>query len=169
MQFKTGDTVIYGSFGVCSVKGLKLMSFSSDNPKENYYVLTPFSNANSTYYVPVRNSEQSLRKPMTEDEIKALLKRAKEIPFRWTDNRQTRSDAFHATLSKGVSAELVALLHGLFQRRVSLNEQKKSLSSTDEAVFSNAEKLLHEELAFSLKIPKDEVNSYISNYFESDA
>ncbi len=167
MQFKTGDTVVYGKFGVCKVKGVQLMTFSSDRPKENYYILTPVTNTNSTFFVPVTNSEKSLRFPLTREEIHSLLDEARATPFAWPENRQTRSDSFSACLSKGVCAELVALLNCLFQRRRCLAEQKKTLSSTDESIFANAEKLLHEEFAFSLKIPKSEINTYISNYFKN--
>lgn len=168
MQFKTGDKVIYSGFGLCVIKNIKPMSFSSDRPKEDYLVLYPVSNPSSTFYVPEKSAQTEIRMPLNKDEILSLLEKAKKSDAVWTDNRQIRSDKFRAILSKGVSEELIALLNCLYCRREELQQQNKNLSFTDEAVFSNAEKLLHEEFAYSLKINKSEVNRFISDFFQCE-
>ena len=167
MQLKKDDIVIYGNFGLCRIKNITFTSFSHDMPKESYLVLSSVSNPKSTFYVPERNAPTQLRRPLDKEEILRLLEEAKSADITWTDNRQARSDEFRAILSKGVSPQLVSLLNCLYCRREELQERNKTLCSTDEAVFSSAEKLLNEELAYSLKINKSEVNSFINSFFNN--
>ena len=166
MQIQKGNKLIYGTFGLCCVKDINLRSFSSNVPKERYIILSPISSPMSTYYILEKNADTLLRLPLTTEEINDLIKKAKDIRINWIDNRQLRSDNFRSVLSKGVSPELISLLHCLYQRREQLKAANKTLSSTDEAIYSSAEKLLLEEFSYSLRISKDAVNGYIGRFFE---
>lgn len=167
MQYKSGDIVVYGNYGICKIKDIKPMSFSSDKKKESYYILSAENNKASTYYIPVSASESLLRQPMTKDEIDSLLRKASEINIEWQDNRQLRADRFHSIISNGITEELVALISCIYKRKQELKERNKSISSSDEALFSSAEKMLIEEFSFCLNIPEEKVNSYIGSFFEA--
>lgn len=164
MQFKKGDTVIYGSFGICLVKEIKSMQFVPGSPCEDYYLLSPFSGPPSTFYVPLRNSD-ALRKPLTQEEINMLINKAKDINISWIENRQLRAELFSGIISRGVSAELIATVNCILKRKDALTEKNRELSSTDRAFLASAEKLLQDEFSLVLKIDKDKVNSYITESF----
>ena len=166
MQYNKGDNVVYGNYGVCEIRDIRLMSFSSERMKEKYYVLSPLGSKSSTYYIPVSASPEVLRLPLTKEEIDALLEKAKSIHFDWQENRQLRADRFHSVISKGISEELIALIECLYKRKQELQKNNKTLSSSDDSLFSSAEKLLTDEFSFSLEISKDEVSSYISDFFK---
>lgn len=168
-SFKKGDILVYDTYGLCKVKEIKGISFSKLEPKQDYYVLMPLSNALSTYYVPVNNEKASskLRLPLTKEQIQDMLSQVTDESCKWIDNRQVRSDSFHGILKRGISSELISLIHCIYLRKESLSKQGKSLSATDESIFSSAEKLLNEELSFALNIESEKVSDYISSYFEN--
>lgn len=162
MQFKKDDIVVYKNYGVCKIKSISFLSFSSDRKKENYYVLSPLGSPNSTYYIPVCGAESSLRAPLTKEAARKLTETSKTIDLEWPENRQCRSGFFNSILSKGICPELVALIALLTDRQAELQKLNKLLSSGDEIILSKAKKLLDEELSVSLSIPKEEVISLFS-------
>ncbi len=164
MQYKNNDVVVYGNYGICRIKETRFTSFSPDRPKEEYFVLYSRDNKNSTYYVPVSSADSILRYPMTKSEIEELLDKARNTHIEWPENRQHRSELFHRILSNGISVDLVLLLGCLYSKRLENTAKNKGLSATDEMIFSQAEKLLHNEFAYSLSLSTDKVSSFISDY-----
>ncbi len=165
-KFGVGTHVVYDIYGICRITDIKPMAFISGEKKKDYYILSVLNSPTSTYYVPVDGAEGKLRHPMTKEEIHLLLDTPGETQVSWNDNRQSRKDFFLRILDKGITPELMGLIRCLYSRRLELSANGKSLSSTDEGIFSAAEKLVREEFSFSLGIPSDEVTEYIRNYFE---
>lgn len=168
-KYSKGDTLVYDTYGLCFVKDIKNISFSKLEEKQDYYVLTPLANSISTYYVPVNNEKAAskLRLPLTKEQVDGMLSQVQTESFSWIDNRQLRSDSFQGILRRGISSELISLIHCIYLRKEELTKQGKHLSATDENIFSCAEKLLNEELSFALGIEKEKVSEYISAYFEN--
>ena len=168
-EYKAGTYVVYDSYGICKISGIEKISFSRNSPKQNYYVLSPIGSTSSTYYVPVSGqvADKKIRLPMTELQIKSILSEALCDELKWIDNRQARLECFSRILSSGISADLVRLIRCIFIRREHLIACGKKLSSTDETVFSSAEKMLKEEFAFSLGISPDDVTEYIRNFIDT--
>ncbi len=168
-KFSAGDTLVYDLHGLCRVREIKEMSFVKNEPKQDYYVLEPITGAASLYYIPVENERATskLRRPFTKEELDTVLSEVKDEDYRWIENRQLRSEAFHSVLTKGITPELLSLIRCIYCRREALSERGKRLSTTDEGIFSAAEKLLNEEFAFVLGIEKEKVSEYISSYFLS--
>lgn len=168
-EYKQGDFLVYDTYGICEIKSVKKMNFAKGTPMKNYYVLAPLNSPNSTFYLPVDNDElcHKLRNPLSESEIKKLLDESKDVLISWIDNRQNRNECFHQIIDSGITPELLALIRCLYSRRQELLSQGKKLSSTDEGLFSGAEKLVREEFAFSLGIDGDEVTNYIQSYYEA--
>ena len=52
-RYPINDTVFYGSEGVCRIVDIVKRRFQGQT--EEYYVLQPVYNENSTIYVPIRN------------------------------------------------------------------------------------------------------------------
>ena len=163
MQYKINDIVIYCNYGICRIKEIRFTSFSSDRPKEEYFVLSSQDNKKSTCFVPVSSADSILRYPMSEAEIESLLEQARNAHIEWPENRQRRFELFNKILSEGISVNLILLLGCLYNKRLENAAKNKTLSATDEQIFSQAEKLLHNEFAYSLKLPTDKVSTFISD------
>lgn len=104
-----------------------------------------------------------MRLPMNKEKINELLAESVLSSVKWIENRQLRTEKAREIIRNGVTPDLIALIRCLYERKLSLKENGKSLSATDESLLSSCEKLVNEELSFSLDIPIDEVAGYIKD------
>lgn len=164
-QFKAGDHIVYDTYGICEITEVKKITLVSGTPFQPYYVLRPLSADHSTYYVPCANEAlcNKMRLPMDKEEIDALLSESISTSVKWIENRQLRSEKAREIIRNGVTPDLIALIRCLYERKLSLKKNGKALSATDESLLSSCEKLVSEELSFSLDIPIDEVAGYIKD------
>lgn len=164
-QFKAGDYIVYDTYGICEITEVKKMTLISSTPFQAYYVLRPLSAGHSTYYVPCENEAlcNKMRLPMDKEKINELLAESVLSSVKWIENRQLRSEKAREIIRNGVTPDLIALIRCLYERKLSLKESGKALSATDESLLSSCEKLVNEELSFSLNIPVGEVAGYIKD------
>ena len=155
-MFCVGQTVLYGSNGVCMVDDVTEKRIGKI--KMQYYVLKPLCNNSSTLFVPTANQQlvSKMRRILTEDEAEAILR---DLPpcGDWNDNKQERSEQFRAIITEGSCVELIRLI-----RLVRTHEQEqlaggKRLHITDERFLKEAEKMVCEEFSLVLHISRDEV------------
>lgn len=155
-MFCVGQTVLYGSNGVCMVDDVTEKRIGKT--KMQYYVLKPLCNNTSTLFVPTANQQlvSKMRLILTEDEAEAVLR---DLPpcGDWNDNKQERSEQFRAIITEGSCVELIRLI-----RLVRTHEQEqlaggKRLHITDERFLKEAEKMVCEEFSLVLHISRDEV------------
>ncbi len=155
-MFCVGQTVLYGSNGVCMVDDVTEKRIGKT--KMQYYVLKPLCNNTSTLFVPTANQQlvSKMRRILTEDEAEAVLR---DLPpcGDWNDNKQERSEQFRAIITEGSCVELIRLI-----RLVRTHEQEqlaggKRLHITDERFLKEAEKMVCEEFSLVLHISRDEV------------
>ena len=155
-MFCVGQTVLYGSNGVCMVDDVTEKRIGKT--KMQYYVLKPLCNNTSTLFVPTANQQlvSKMRRILTEDEAEAILR---DLPpcGDWNDNKQERSEQFRAIITEGSCVELIRLI-----RLVRTHEQEqlaggKRLHISDERFLKEAEKMICEEFSLVLHISRDEV------------
>ncbi len=155
-MFCVGQTVLYGSNGVCMVDDVTEKRIGKT--KIQYYVLKPLCNNTSTLFVPTANQQlvSKMRRILTEDEAEAILR---DLPpcGDWNDNKQERSEQFRAIITEGSCVELIRLI-----RLVRTHEQEqlaggKRLHISDERFLKEAEKMICEEFSLVLHISRDEV------------
>lgn len=170
-EYKTGEHIVYDTYGVCKITDIKKMAFVHGTPAQNYYILSPVNASQSTYYVPCENEAltSKIRRPLNKDEIDSLLDSSHSIDLSWIDNRQVRSEHSREILRKGITPELIALIRCLYERKLTLKSNGKNLSATDEGILASCEKLINEELSFSLGITTDEVPGYIRGCLKNEA
>ena len=155
-MFCVGQTVLYGSNGVCMVDDVTEKRIGKT--KMQYYVLKPLCNNTSTLFVPTANQQlvSKMRRILTEDEAEAILRNLPPCGD-WNDNKQERSEQFRAIITEGSCVELIRLI-----RLVRTHEQEqlaggKRLHITDERILKEAEKMICEEFSLVLHISRDEV------------
>ncbi len=155
-MFCVGQTVLYGSNGVCMVDDVTEKRIGKT--KMQYYVLKPLCNNTSTLFVPTANQQlvSKMRRILTEDEAEAILRNLPPCGD-WNDNKQERSEQFRAIITEGSCVELIRLI-----RLVRTHEQEqlaggKRLHISDERFLKEAEKMICEEFSLVLHISRDEV------------
>ena len=67
-EYQTGEFVVKPITGVCRVEEILHLEMSGADSKKLYYRLVPLDNLQEKIYVPVSDSETSLRPCMTAEE-----------------------------------------------------------------------------------------------------
>ena len=163
-MFSAGDHVVYGNHGVCRVAELTSMDFGADH--REYYVLSPIAEPKSKIFVPLDNDAltSTMLPVLTKDEIDALLGSVVPGSREWIENDSERKAFCTATLKSGDRFAILSMIDMLYLHREEMISQKKHFHVTDERFLRDAEKLLHEEFAFVLGIPRAEVITYIGEH-----
>lgn len=155
-MFCVGQTVLYGSNGVCMVDDVTEKRIGKT--KMQYYVLKPLCNNTSTLFVPTANQQlvSKMRRILTEDEAEAILR---DLPpcGDWNDNKQERSELFRAIITEGSCVELIRLIRLVRTHGQEQLAGGKRLHITDERFLKEAEKMICEEFSLVLHISRDEV------------
>ncbi|MBQ2357911.1 MAG: CarD family transcriptional regulator [Ruminococcus sp.] len=155
-MFCVGQTVLYGSNGVCMVDDVTEKRIGKT--KIQYYVLKPLCNNTSTLFVPTANQQlvSKMRRILTEDEAEAILR---DLPpcGDWNDNKQERSEQFRAIITEGSCVELIRLIRLVRTHGQEQLAGGKRLHISDERFLKEAEKMICEEFSLVLHISRDEV------------
>lgn len=155
-MFGVGQTVLYGSNGVCTIDAVTKKQIGKNWME--YYVLKPVGAASSTLFVPTSNEQLvgKIRSVLTADEINALLGALPDCQP-WDDNKQTRSDTFRAVIAAGDCRSLLQLIRQIHAHEQEQLAKGKRLHLSDERFLKEAEKMICEEFSLVLDIPRDEV------------
>lgn len=162
-MFSAGDTVSYGTQGICKIKEITEMTVGKE--KKRYFVLIPVQDEKATVYVPTDNEKllSNMRTVLSVSDIDKLIDSAAENPMEWIDDDITRKERCSNVIKSGNRLELMRLIEMLYIRREELKSTKKHFHISDEKYLREAERLLHDEFSYTLKIGKDEVAEYIFN------
>ena len=155
-MFCIGQTVLYGSNGVCMVDDVTEKRIGKT--KMQYYVLKPLCNNTSTLFVPTANQQlvSKMRRILTEDEAEAILRNLPPCGD-WNDNKQERSEQFRAIITEGSCVELIRLIRLVRTHGQEQLAGGKRLHISDERFLKEAEKMICEEFSLVLHISRDEV------------
>ena len=162
-QFEVGQYVVYGTNGICIVDSIEMMSFTSEMPKEMYYVLRQHRHSETCFFVPLKNEElvSKLREPMRREDIEDMLMGLSDDDVKWVNDRRARGDYFKSILSEGVGGHLLNMIICIYEKKRELARQGKKLSVTDTTTLRSAEKLVEEEFAWALGMDPQDVPAFI--------
>jgi len=159
--FLADDTVIHPSEGVCIIKEFKSMCFRGSESCL-YYVLKPSDpKSSSTVYLPVPRGNAILRRLFSEADILALIHRSSDYAGLWIADSKQRKDAFTRILQEGNYAKIIRMVLEIHQANAYRIAEGKKACASDEAILQNAERLLHQEFSYVLKLSKEETIAFI--------
>lgn len=161
-MFSIGQTVLYGSNGVCVVDGVTEKQIGKN--KLEYYVLKPVCAGTSTLFVPTANEQlvKKMRRVLTEDEANKILDHLPDCG-EWNDNKVERSEAFRNVISGGDCVELIRLIRLIHSHEKEQVAKGKRLHMSDERFLKEAEKMIGEEFSIVLHTGRDTVLEKILN------
>ena len=165
-MYDLNEAAVYASYGVCIIESIETHDFSGENLE--YYVLSPVNDTRNKFYVPTSNSKltEKMRKIYSKDEVEKLIDVMPDEKFIWIENELKRKEEYKHIIESGDRHQLVKLIKTLYIRRDELLKKHKKLRSSDEKFLNDAENILYDEFAYALKIPKNEVISYIKKRIE---
>ena len=160
-MYQPGETVFYGTEGVCRVDEIREMKVGGEMAE--YYVLRPIYREGTTVFVPMKNEQlmSRMRPLLTEAEINRMIDEVNEEDKDWIEDASERKAEFQRILLSADRRELLSMVRVLYLRRQNLQTCGKRLRANDEQMLRDAEKLLDEEFSVVLKIRPREVPEYI--------
>ena len=153
-KFQVDQRVVYPSQGVGVVRSIEEKSFKDDTIP--YYVIY-LEVSDMTIMVPVdKAAGLGIRPIVAKDEAIRALELISEdyepIPSDWKLRYQTNMDL----LKKGSVIDIATIVRSLYHR-----SKVKELPILERKLYDSALKLLEDEVAYSLRKPKEEVENMI--------
>ena len=166
-MLSVGDTVVYGTQGVCTIKDISMLKLG--RVKGEYYILTPVADPGSIVYVPTSNEKLlgKMHAVLSREEAEELILDALREPLPWISDDASRKNFCDDVVKNGSRKELMRLVAMLYWHREELRQQKKHFHNIDAQYLKTAERLLHNELAYALSIPADQVPDYIHRSWQT--
>lgn len=155
-MFCIGQTVLYGSNGVCTIDDVTEKRIGKS--RIEYYVLKPVCTTTSTLFVPTANTKlvSKIRRVLSEEEANRILS---DLPVigEWNDNKLERCDEFREIITEGDCVELIRLIRLIRDHERVQTARGKRLHISDERFLKEAEKMICEEFSLVLNIGREEV------------
>ncbi len=164
-MFKIGDYVVKSNTGICKVEDIVLLDMRGDGEKP-YYVLLPIDDERAKLFVNVEADRTKVRAVMTKDDAFAFIRKIENIKAVWIDNDKLREQKYKEAFRSNEPEALVGVIKNLYKRGQDRLAEGKKIAATDEKYFKMAEDALYSELAFSLEIRKEEIESLITETIE---
>ncbi|MDR0448306.1 MAG: CarD family transcriptional regulator [Treponema sp.] len=160
-NFQVDQKVVYPSQGVGIIKALEKKLFK--NEKIPYYRIY-LEVSDMTILVPVDKAEGLGIRPIVprDEALRALELIGEEyepIPSDWKLRYQMNLDL----LKKGSISDIASIVRSLYHR-----SKVKELPILERKLYDSALKLLEDEISYSLKKPREEVESLIFNHLEAE-
>ncbi|MGN1096189.1 MAG: CarD family transcriptional regulator [Eubacteriales bacterium] len=160
-MFEKGETVYYGTAGVCRVSDICHSPFDR-NDKRMYYVLEPNNFNNGTIiYAPIDNDKVILRPLMTKDEARKIISSFPSLPLIKIVNEKQRREEYRNTMKDGSPTALAMIIKTIYYRKQNAAKDKKRVSDTDVEFDKVARRGLFGEISCVLNITEAEIDSMI--------
>ncbi len=165
-MFCVGDTVIYGTQGVCRISAIEENDFGGDSVE--YYVLRPVYDVNSTVFVPVKNEKLvgKMRAVLSPEEIIGMIRSMPDEETIWIEDETERKQTYQEIIREGDRRKLVRLIKTLHFHGLEQQKKGRRLHQSDESALKQAEELLYNEFALVLKIRPEEVVPFITRQID---
>ena len=156
-MFKIGDTVVYGTEGVCKITDISKSDFSNMDTDRLYYILTPQSHKGSKIYVPCDNEilVSRMRDVMKKSEIVKLLK-DRTISPEWNADSRQRNKEFKEIIASYDREKMFGLARLLCEIKKSSDSVRRMYAS-DEEIFKKLLTIIYTELSLVSEISQDEI------------
>ncbi len=159
-MYKIDDIVMHPGMGVCKIVDIRTENFKNLGNRQ-FYILKPvYSNEHTKIFVPV-SGKVELRRLLSEKDINEAISAARNQDTLWIDNDLKRKEVFSEILHSGDHIKLIGMIREIHKKQIEKQQIGKKLHLSDEKMLTEAEKLLHEELAYSMSIEPTRVADYI--------
>ena len=152
-----GECVIYGSHGLCSVRDILVPSFLERGKEKEYYQMVSAVDTGSILYVPVEGAESKIRDVISPDDAEELIDEIEYTPELAFPEGKKAEPAITEVIKRNMTDEMMSLVKSLHKIKAIRQAEGRKFTALNEKYLNIAEKLLYTELAFSLKVEKDDI------------
>ena len=155
-MFEIGEVVSYNQY-ICKIKSIK------KNNNDKYYVMNPVDDETLVIEIPIENKNGSIKKIMTYNEAIKLIENINNIEVINSSDKYVEQQ-YKDLLKTRNKENIVKVIKTAYLRNKEREEKNKKISEKDMLYLEKAEKLLYNELSFSLKKSYDETKQFIYDY-----
>lgn len=155
-MFEIGEVVSYNQY-ICKIKSIK------KNHNNEYYVMNPVDDETLVIEIPIENKISSIKKIMTYDEAMELIKKLNSIEVISVSDKYIEQQ-YKDLLKTRDKENIVKVIKTAYLRNKKREEENKKISEKDKSYLEKAEKLLYNEISFSLKKSYDDTKQFIYDY-----
>lgn len=159
-MFEVGEYVVYGTNGVCRIESIGTLNMGMGD--KEYYTLTPVYEKKSKLFIPVDSRKVIIRPVLTRQETDRLIDEIQDIDLLCIEDEKKREEVYKEAMRTCDSKQWVRIIKTLYLRKQNRISQGKKATSSDEKYLHMAQQNLYGELAFSLNIPREEVEQFIT-------
>ncbi len=160
--FAKGEYVVCGNKGVCMVEDITTLNISGVDKERRYYILKPVYMAGSTVYVPVDTAEESMRRVLSKEQADKLIQGIPDIPLITITNDKLLEQEYRGCMKTNCCEEWIKIIKTIYLRKQKRLEAGRKVTAVDAKYFRMAEDNLYGELAVSLSMPRETIESYIT-------
>lgn len=168
-MFAKGEYVVCGNKGVCMVEDITTLNISGVDKERKYYILKPVYMAGSTVYVPVDTAEESMRRVLSKEQADELIQGIPDIPLITITNDKLLEQEYRGCMKTNCCEEWIKIIKTIYLRKQKRLEAGRKVTAVDAKYFRLAEDNLYGELAVSLSMPRETVESYITGEMDKQA
>lgn len=161
-MFEIGDTVLYGSDGVCTVQDIVHKEVGGVSGE--YYVLESVYQRKSVVFVPLDNERLvgKMRRTLPEKDLFDVVDELDSHPLIWINDEANRKSAYRDIISRGDCTELMLLVRTLLDHKQTQEAKGKKLHASDDRFLKTAERMVHDEFAVALGVDPEKVPELIA-------
>ncbi|MDO4296158.1 MAG: CarD family transcriptional regulator [bacterium] len=166
-MFQKGEYVVYGVKGVCEVQDITCLNMQGIPKDRKYYVLRPCSVRDNTIFIPVDGEKKSvLRAIMTRKEAETFVDSIPQVEEIRVHNEKQREAQYKEAIQSCECREWLRVIKTLYFRKQKRMAEGRKTTAMDEKYLRLAESNLQQELSMALGISKEELEVYLSKYYE---
>ena len=155
-MFEIGEVVNYNQY-ICRIKSIK------KNNNDEYYVMNPVDDETLVIEIPIENKNGSIKKIMTYNEAIKLIENINNIELINSSDKYVEQQ-YKDLLKTRDKKNIVKVIKTAYLRNKEREQKNKKISEKDMLYLEKAEKLLYNELSFSLKKSYNETKQFIYDY-----
>ena len=161
-MFAKGEYVVCGSKGVCMVEDITTLNISGVDKERKYYILKPVYVAGSKVYVPVDTAKESMRRVLSREQADELIQEIPNIPLITITNDKLLEQEYKGCMRTNNCEEWIKIIKTIYLRKQKRLAAGRKVTAVDAKYYRMAEDNLYGELAVSLSMPRETVESYIT-------
>jgi len=146
-NFKTGDTVVEPTIGICTIAGVKRMSV--DGKEDDYFILNPPSGSSKVYVPRNMMAKRGVRPPMDKESVRRLLTKLRTPVQISREDARLQYLSYRDTMKSGDPNKISKLLRELF-----ILDQTDDLKGKEKEIMEQAKAFLIEEIVYVRAISK---------------
>lgn len=141
---------MYPGTGVCKITDIVTQKFMRTEEKTYYVLKAVYDTANTTIYCPVDNDRIKLRKLLSQEDFESIIRSIDFSQSLWVDNDNERKKVFSSLVSSGSHSDILKLITELHKHAEQKQKEGKKMHLADEKILHEAEKIICQELAYSM-------------------